>query len=67
MQADLDESIELGIHLENFSHCRELHIPAGTINYKVKLRLYDTLDRLLELNVRILAKYGAALKVRLVV
>ena len=62
-QADLDSSLELGIHLENFPKCRELHIPAGTENYKVKLRLYDNKERLLELNVRILARYGAALRV----
>ena len=63
MQADLDESIELGVNLENFPRCRELHIPPGTTNYKVKLRLFDTQERLLELNVKILAKYGKALKV----
>ena len=62
-QADFDSSFDLGIHLENFPKCRELHIPRGTVNYKVKLRLYDNKERLLELNVRILARYGAALRV----
>ncbi|KAK3583966.1 hypothetical protein CHS0354_033760 [Potamilus streckersoni] len=53
---DIHEDIILGICLENFPHCRELMIPAGTTKYRVKLRLYDLKNRLLELTVHILAR-----------
>jgi vacuolar protein sorting-associated protein 13D len=62
-QADLSSQLELGISLENFQVCRELVIPSGTRSYKVKLRLYDSAKRLLELYVRILCKLGGSLKV----
>ncbi|KAL3882451.1 hypothetical protein ACJMK2_028789, partial [Sinanodonta woodiana] len=53
---DIGEDIILGVNLENFPHCRELMIPAGTTKYRVKLRLYDLKNRLLELMVHILAR-----------
>ncbi|KAL8611447.1 hypothetical protein ACOMHN_014502 [Nucella lapillus] len=59
---DLDNNLELGIHLENFSHCRELVIPPNTARYKVKLRVYDSRNRLLELVVRICTHRGGALR-----
>ena len=63
-QVDVTQSLELGVTLENFATCKELVIPAGTKDYKVKLRLYDTLDRLLELWVLIRAGAGGSLKVQ---
>ncbi|KAL5009744.1 hypothetical protein ScPMuIL_012049 [Solemya velum] len=59
--ADLSQAIELGIQLENFETCRELVIPPGTTKYKVKLRIYDSSGRLLELVIRITAKIGGSL------
>lgn len=56
-------SLELGIHLENFPTCRELVIPPNTVRYKVKIRLFDLKNRLLELIVRILKHQGGALRV----
>ncbi|XP_064629557.1 intermembrane lipid transfer protein VPS13D-like isoform X2 [Lineus longissimus] len=60
--ADLTQQMELGIKLENFEKCRELVIPPGTTNYLVKLRVYDNNDRLLNLQVRIMAKHGGSLR-----
>ena len=62
-QADLRQALELGITLENFPTCKELVIPPGTQDYRVKLRLYDTQDRKLELCVKIKAGLGGALRV----
>ena len=63
LQADITQALELGVELENFPSCKELVIPAGTKDYKVKLRLYDTAERLLELAVHIKAGTGDSLKV----
>ena len=62
-QADITQALELGVELENFPSCKELVIPAGTKDYTVKIRLYDTVDRLLELSVHIKAGIGGSLKV----
>ncbi|KAG8142171.1 hypothetical protein E2320_006129 [Naja naja] len=51
--ADTSQNIELGISLENFTHCKELLIPPGTQNYVVRMRLYDNNRRLLNLTIRI--------------
>ncbi|XP_013405463.1 vacuolar protein sorting-associated protein 13D-like isoform X2 [Lingula anatina] len=63
--ADISQAIELGILLENFPTCRELVIPPGVTDYLVKIRLYDTYSRLLELMVRIHARKGGALKLHI--
>ena len=49
--------------IENFTNCRHLVIPPGTTDYFVKLRVYDTQNRLLQLGVRIQADKGGSLKV----
>ena len=59
---DLSRSLELGIQLENHPKCKELHIPPGTTDYVVKIRLYDSLNRPLELTVRIKARKGGSLR-----
>ncbi|KAK7503179.1 hypothetical protein BaRGS_00005444, partial [Batillaria attramentaria] len=59
---DLTSNLDLGIHLENFSLCRELMVPPNTHRYKVKLRVFDSNDRLLELIVRICTHRGGALR-----
>ena len=59
---DLSKSLELGIQLENHPKCKELHIPPGTTDYVVKIRLYDSLNRPLELTVRIKARKGGSLR-----
>ncbi|XP_025097802.1 vacuolar protein sorting-associated protein 13D-like isoform X4 [Pomacea canaliculata] len=64
---DLASSLELGIHLENFPTCRELVIPPNTVRYKVKIRLFDLKNRLLELIVRILKHQGGALRLMIAV
>ncbi|XP_076466689.1 LOW QUALITY PROTEIN: intermembrane lipid transfer protein VPS13D-like [Babylonia areolata] len=64
---DLDSNLELGIHLENFSQCRELVVPPNTARYKVKLRVYDSKNRLLELIVRICTHRGGALRLTIAV
>ncbi len=61
---DLSQPMELAMFMENFPRCKELVIPPGTVDYKVKLKLYDTQDRLLELFVWIKAETGGSLKVR---
>ena len=63
VQVDLSTNLELGIHLENFCRCRELVVPPSTTRYKVKLRVYDSKNRLLELIVRIYTHRGGALRV----
>ena len=65
-QADLSQPLELGILLENFTNCKELVIPPGTQDYRVKIRLYDTANRLLELWVQIKAGLGGSLRVSIV-
>ncbi len=62
-QADLSQPLELGVLLENFTSCKELVIPPGTQDYRVKIRLYDTEQRLLELWVQIKAGLGGSLRV----
>ena len=59
---DLSQELELGIQLENYPKCKELHIPVGTTDYVVKIRLYDTLSRPLELTVRIKARKGGSMR-----
>ena len=63
LQADLSQPLELGVLLENFPTCKELVIPPGTQDYRVKIRLYDTSNRLLELWVQIKAGLGGSLRV----
>uniref|UniRef100_A0A4W3GI10 Vacuolar protein sorting 13 homolog D n=1 Tax=Callorhinchus milii TaxID=7868 RepID=A0A4W3GI10_CALMI len=60
--ADTSQNIELGITLENFPTCKELLIPAGTANYYVRMRLYDTKKRLLNLSIRIVCRAEGSLK-----
>ena len=66
LQADLTQPLELGLLLENFPRCKELIIPPGTCDYRVKLRIYDNIDRMLELLVNIKAGLGGSLKVAIV-
>ncbi|XP_078095171.1 intermembrane lipid transfer protein VPS13D isoform X4 [Mustelus asterias] len=61
--ADTSQNIELGITLENFPVCKELLIPAGTTNYHVRMRLYDTKRRLLNLSIRIVCRAEGSLKI----
>ncbi|XP_059807841.1 intermembrane lipid transfer protein VPS13D [Hypanus sabinus] len=61
--ADTSQNIELGITLENFPMCKELLIPAGTTNYHVRMRLYDTKKRLLNLSIRIVCRAEGSLKI----
>ncbi|XP_072334512.1 intermembrane lipid transfer protein VPS13D isoform X1 [Scyliorhinus torazame] len=61
--ADTSQNIELGITLENFPVCKELLIPAGTTNYHVRMRLYDTKKRLLNLSIRIVCRAEGSLKI----
>ncbi|XP_069775082.1 intermembrane lipid transfer protein VPS13D isoform X2 [Narcine bancroftii] len=61
--ADTSQNIELGIILENFPVCKELLIPAGTTNYQVRMRLYDTKRRLLNLSIRIVCRAEGSLKI----
>ncbi|XP_041061622.1 vacuolar protein sorting-associated protein 13D [Carcharodon carcharias] len=61
--ADTSQNIELGITLENFPACKELLIPAGTTNYHVRMRLYDTKKRLLNLSIRIVCRAEGSLKI----
>ena len=63
LQADLSQALVLGVLLENFPRCMELVIPPGTVDYQVKIRLFDINDRLLNLNVRIKARCGGSLRV----
>jgi len=63
IQADLRRDLLLGVHLENLPQCKELIIPPSTTKYKVKLRVYDDKNRLLELILRIKASKGGSLKV----
>ncbi|KAK3098591.1 hypothetical protein FSP39_021054 [Pinctada imbricata] len=58
--ADPQSDLELGVNLENFLSCRELLIPPDTIFYKVKLRLFDQKQRLLELVVKIISRMGGS-------
>lgn len=43
--------LSFGVRLEGFPKCEPLPIPPNTYNEKVLLRLYDTLGRMLELQV----------------
>ncbi|XP_032904332.1 vacuolar protein sorting-associated protein 13D isoform X5 [Amblyraja radiata] len=61
--ADTSHNIELGITLENFPMCKELLIPAGTTNYHVHMRLYDTNKSLLNLSIRIVCRAEGSLKI----
>uniref|UniRef100_A0A670ZLE6 Vacuolar protein sorting 13 homolog D n=1 Tax=Pseudonaja textilis TaxID=8673 RepID=A0A670ZLE6_PSETE len=61
--ADTSQNVELGISLENFTHCKELLIPPGTQNYVVRMRLYDNNRRLLNLTIRIVCQAKGALKI----
>ncbi|XP_070615164.1 intermembrane lipid transfer protein VPS13D isoform X2 [Erythrolamprus reginae] len=61
--ADTSQNIELGISLENFTHCKELLIPPGTQNYVVRMRLYDNNRRLLNLTIRIVCQAKGSLKI----
>ena len=58
--------MELGLNLENFPDCKELLIPSVTTGpqyHKVKMRLYDTKKRLLELLIKIIFRKGGSVKV----
>ncbi|XP_063173560.1 intermembrane lipid transfer protein VPS13D isoform X1 [Candoia aspera] len=61
--ADTSQNVELGISLENFTHCKELLIPPGTQNYVVRMRLYDSNRRLLNLTIRIVCRAKGSLKI----
>ena len=55
--------MELGVKLENFPECHNLIIPADTRSYKVRLRLFDTQQRCLELYASIMSRIGGSVKV----
>jgi len=59
---DLNQYLQLGLTLENYPTCRELMIPAGTVDYRVKMCLQDTMNRQLELIVIIKARLGGSLQ-----
>lgn len=59
----MNKDLEVGISLENFQVCKELVVPSGKRNAKVKLRLYDLNEKLLELYVGVFSKHGGSLKV----
>ncbi|XP_043341231.1 vacuolar protein sorting-associated protein 13D isoform X2 [Cervus canadensis] len=61
--ADTSQNIELGVSLENFPLCKELLIPPGTQNYMVRMRLYDTNRRQLNLTIRIVCRAEGSLKI----
>ncbi|ESO83243.1 hypothetical protein LOTGIDRAFT_176257, partial [Lottia gigantea] len=62
--ADITKDFEVGIHLENFESCREVNIPPKlSYKYRVRLRLYDKLERLLELTMRIQSGPGGTIGV----
>lgn len=63
-QADTSTSLEFGVKLENFPECHTLSIPTGCHSYRIKLRLYDTQQRCLELIVSIHASIGGSLRVK---
>ncbi|TNN05925.1 Vacuolar protein sorting-associated protein isoform 2 [Schistosoma japonicum] len=53
-------TINFGIHLDGFPKCDTLSIPTNTYNQKVLIRLYDTLNRPLELQVHVCSRaFGA--------
>ncbi|MEQ2212638.1 hypothetical protein XENOCAPTIV_002650, partial [Xenoophorus captivus] len=52
-----------GVMLESFPMCKELLIPPGTQNYVVRMRLYDSNNRLLCLTIRIILRAQGALKI----
>lgn len=56
--------MELSVTLENFAKCKELVIPPGTLDYKVRMCLYDASNFVLELQVHIKARPGGSLRVR---
>jgi hypothetical protein len=62
-QADLTQNFELSISLDNMTTSKDLVVPPGTLDYRVKLLLFDNQDRPLELTVRIKAGIGGSLKV----
>ncbi|XP_045426588.1 vacuolar protein sorting-associated protein 13D isoform X12 [Pipistrellus kuhlii] len=51
------------VSLENFPLCKELLIPPGTQNYMVRMRLYDTNRRQLNLTIRIVCRAEGSLKI----
>ena len=59
----MSQNLELGISFDNMTTSKNLVIPPGTLDYKVKLVLFDSLDRPLELIIRIKAGIGGSLKV----
>ncbi|XP_060026866.1 intermembrane lipid transfer protein VPS13D isoform X2 [Erinaceus europaeus] len=61
--ADTSQNIELGVSLENFPLCKELLIPPGTQNYMVRMRLYDSNRRQLNLTIRIVCRAEGALRI----
>ncbi|KAM9299302.1 intermembrane lipid transfer protein VPS13D [Gastrophryne carolinensis] len=61
--ADTSQNFELGVALENFPQCKELLIPPGTQNYMVRMRLYDSNKRLLNLTIRIMCRAQGSLKI----
>jgi len=54
--------MELCVTLENFPTCKELVIPAGTTDHKVRMSVFDGEKRPLELQVYIKARLGGSLK-----
>lgn len=66
LQADPQQPLELGLNLENFPTCKELVVPPVTTGpqyHKVKIRLYDTKGRLLELLIKIISRKGGSVSV----
>nr|XP_006005250.1 PREDICTED: vacuolar protein sorting-associated protein 13D [Latimeria chalumnae] len=61
--ADTSQNLELGVLVENFLSCKELVIPLGTHNYVVRMRLYDTNKRQLNLIIRIVFRAEGSLKI----
>ncbi|XP_062579526.1 intermembrane lipid transfer protein VPS13D-like isoform X2 [Saccostrea cucullata] len=64
--ADPQQAMELGLNLENFPACKELVVPPVTTGpqyHKVKIRLYDTKKRLLELLIKIIFRKGGSVSI----
>ncbi|CAH8607330.1 unnamed protein product [Heterobilharzia americana] len=54
------QTINFGIHLDGFPKCEPLSIPSHTYNQKVLIRLYDSMNRPLELQVNVCSRaFGA--------
>jgi hypothetical protein len=62
---DIEKDMELGFHLENFSHAGTLVIPVTATTFSSVVRLYDEQRRRLFLHGNVVCQRGAGLKVRI--